>query len=164
MALNDRLKHFLAQQRIEYDVLPHREVFTAQEVAATSHVTGRQLAKVIVVRADGQGHLMVVLPASCRLDLTALREVAGKRKLSLAPEDEIARLFPDCEVGAMPPFGDLYGLPVYVDACFPREKEFFFQAGNHHEVVRITYEQFERLARPVVGEFCLHAREKSLSA
>jgi len=164
MALIDRLKHFLAEQRIEYDVLPHREVFTSQEVAATSHVTGRQLAKVILVRVDGQGHLMVVLPASCRLDLTALRAVTGQRKLGLAPEDEIARVFPDCEVGAMPPFGHLYNLPVYADVCFPREKEFFFQAGNHHEVVRISYEQFQRLAKPVVGEFCTHAREKALSA
>jgi Ala-tRNA(Pro) deacylase len=157
MALNDRLKHFLAQQKIEYDTLPHREVFTAQEVAAASHVPGRQLAKVVVVRS-AEGHLMVVLPAACRLDLPALKAVVGKGKLSLAPEDEVGRLFPDCDVGAMPPFGNLYNLPVYVDACFPHEKEFVFQAGNHHEVVRMPYQEYERLVNPVVGEFCLHER------
>ena len=156
MALNDRLKHFLAQQKIEYDTLPHREVFTAQEVAATTHVPGQQLAKVVLVREDGKGYLMVVLPAACRLDVSALTAVSGKRKLSLAGEDEVGRVFPDCEVGAMPPFGNLYDLPVYVDACFPREKELYFQAGNHHEVVRMGYGEYERLVRPVVGEFCLH--------
>jgi Ala-tRNA(Pro) deacylase len=156
MALNDRLKHFLAQQKIEYDTLPHREVFTAQEVAATTHVPGRQLAKVILVREDGKGYLMAVLPASCRLDVSTLTAVSGKRKLSLAGEDEVGRVFPDCEIGAMPPFGNLYDLPVYVDACFPREKELYFQAGNHHEVVRMRYGEYERLVRPVAGEFCLH--------
>jgi len=158
MALNDRLKYFLSQQRIAHDVLPHHEVFTAQEVAAASHVSGQQLAKVVLVRENGKGHLMAVLPAACRLDLSALAAVAKTGKLSLASEEDMARLFPDCEVGAMPPFGNLYGLPVYIDACFPKEKELFFQAGNHHEVVRMSYGDYQRVAKPVVGEFCFHER------
>jgi Ala-tRNA(Pro) deacylase len=163
MALNDRLKRFLDEQKVSYQTLLHREVFTAQEVAQASHVPGLQLAKVLLVRADGTGYLMVVLPAPCRLDLAALRHVTGKHKLSLASEEEIGRLFPDCEVGAMPPFGNLYNLPVYIDACFPRTREFVFQAGNHHEVVRMDYDDYGRLISPSVGEFCLHEREKSVN-
>jgi Ala-tRNA(Pro) deacylase len=106
---------------------------------------------------------MAVLPAACRVDLTALRTVAGRRRLSLAAEDEFGRLFPDCELGAMPPFGNLYGLPVYIDACFSPTDDFFFQAGNHHEVVRMRYQEYERLVKPVVGELCLRGREKSRS-
>lgn len=131
MAINERLKRFLDQQKVEYETWPHREVFTAQEVAAASHVPGRQLAKVVVVRADSGGYLMVVLPAACRVDLPALKTVTGKRKL---------------------------------DACFPHAKDIFFQAGNHQEVVRLTYADYERLVGPTVEEFCLHEREKSISA
>jgi len=163
MAVNERLKWFLDQQKIAYQTLPHREVFTAQEVAAATHVSGRQLAKVVVVRENDGGHLMVVLPAACRVDLTALKAVTEKRKLSLAPETEFARLFPDCDAGAMPPFGNLYSMPVYIDACFPRAKDIFFQGGNHREVVQLSYQDYERLVRPTVGEFCLHEREKNIT-
>jgi Ala-tRNA(Pro) deacylase len=160
----DRVKRFLDEQGIRYETLPHREVFTSQEVAAASHVPGLRLAKVVVAREDGGRYLMAVLPAPCRLDLAALREVAGTGRLSLASEEEMGRLFPDCEVGAMPPFGNLYGVPVYVDHCFPHAQEFVFQAGTHHEVVRVRYEEYERAVRPVVGEFCTHAREKRPAA
>ena len=164
MALNDRLKSFLAQQRVEHQVLPHREVFTAQEVAEASHVSGRQLAKVVVVREEGKGHLMAVIPATRRLDVSALKELVGSRKLSLDTEDEVGHLFPDCELGAMPPFGNLYDLRVYIDASFGREKEFFFQAGNHHEVARMAYAEYARLVNPVVGDLCLPEGEKRPSA
>jgi Ala-tRNA(Pro) deacylase len=107
---------------------------------------------------------MVVLPASCRLDLTALRHAAARHKLSLVHEDDLARLFPDCETGAMPPFGGLYGLPVYIDACFRPDRDIYFQAGNHHELVRMPYATYEALVRPVAGEFCLHEREKMVGA
>lgn len=162
MALNERLKYSLDERGIAYQTLDHREVFTAQEVAAAAHVPGRQLAKVVIVRENGSGHVMMVLPASSRLDLTSLRRVTGRRKLSLAREEEFAGLFPDCDPGAMPPFGNLYDMPVYIDACFPHAKDFFFQAGNHREVVRLRYDDYERLVRPTVGEFCLHEREKDI--
>jgi Ala-tRNA(Pro) deacylase len=125
-------------------------------------VSGYQVAKVVTVREEGGGDLMAVLPAACRLDLPAFRQATGRRRLSLLREEEMKPLFPDCEVGAMPPFGHLYGLPVYVDACFPRAKDIVFQAGNHHEVVRMPYPEYERLARPVVVEICHHQREKTL--
>ena len=161
--VNDRLKQYLDRERAAYETLPHREVFTAREVAAESHVAERQLAKVLAIREEGNGHLMVVLPAACRLDLNALKHAAGRHRLSLVQEDEMARLFPDCEIGAMPPFGHLYGMPVYIDACFPRAPTIVFQAGNHHEVMRMPYAEYVRLVKPVLGEFCLHEREKDVS-
>jgi len=162
MALNDRLKLYLDQERASYETVPHREVFSAREVAAESHVTAGQFAKVLALKEEGNGHLMVVLPATCRLDLNALKRAAGRHKLSLVPENEMDRLFPDCDVGAMPPFGHLYGMPVYVDACFPRAQAIVFQAGNHHEVIRMPYAEYAQLVKPLLGEFCEHEREKNV--
>jgi Ala-tRNA(Pro) deacylase len=163
MAVNDRLKRYLDQERVAYETAPHREAFTARAVAVESHAAERQVAKVLVVKEEGDGHLMVVLPAACRLDLTALRHATGRHHLALVSELEMPGLFPDCEVGAMPPFGNLYGMPVYVDACFSHDQVIVFEAGTHHEVVRMPYAEYERLARPQVGEFCLHEREKSIA-
>ncbi len=163
MAVIERLKRFLEAERVAYETLSHSEAFTAREVAVLTHVAERQLAKVVAVREEGGGHLMVVLPAACRLDLTALRHAAGRRRLALVPERAIGALFPDCETGAMPPFGNLYGLPVFVDACFQPGSDIVFAAGNHHEVVRVPYADYVRLVKPVVGEFCLHEREKSVA-
>jgi Ala-tRNA(Pro) deacylase len=154
--LVERARRLLETSGVPYETLPHREAYTAQGVAAAVHVSGWSLAKVLVVRAPGEGPIMVVLPASCRLDLAALARVLGKPSVSLVPEGDMKELFPDCETGAMPPFGNLYGLPVWVDASFPRAGEFAFQAGNHHEVVRMRYSEFERLTRPTVAEFSRH--------
>jgi Ala-tRNA(Pro) deacylase len=154
--LVERARRLLETGHAVYEILPHREAFTAQGVASVAHVSGWRLAKVLVVRAPGEEPVMVVLPASCRLDLGAVARVLGKPSVTLVPETEIARMFPDCETGAMPPFGTLYGMSVYVDAGFPRGGEFVFQAGNHHEVVRMSYSEFERLARPVAADFCRH--------
>jgi Ala-tRNA(Pro) deacylase len=163
MPVNDRLKQYLDREHAHYDTLPHREVFTAREVAAESHVPERQVVKVVAVAEEGGGHLMVVLPAACRLDLSALMHAARRHRLSLVREDEMGRLFPDCELGAMPPFGHLYGMPVYADACLATAPAIVFPAGSHHEVVRMTYADYARLAKPVQGEFCTHEREKILS-
>ncbi len=152
----DRTTAFLDENRIPYEVLPHRSAFTAQGVAASLHVSGWNVAKVVVVHASGAPAFLVVLPAACRLDLDALGRVIGKTDLSLAGEPELRELFPDCEVGAMPPFGNLYGIPVLVDACLPQTGAFVFQAGNHHEVIRMSYGDFERLAQPVVADVCRH--------
>ena len=154
--LVERAKRLLETSGVAYETLPHREAFTAQGVASAVHVSGWQLAKVLVVRADGEEPIMVVLPASCRLDLTALARVLDHSAVSLVPEEEIKELFPDCETGAMPPFGQLYGMQVYVDKCFPKAGDFAFQAGNHHEIVRMSYADFERVARPSVADFCRH--------
>jgi Ala-tRNA(Pro) deacylase len=158
MAITERLKRVLDAERVRYEVLPHHEEFTAQRVAAASDVPGRQVAKVLICRDDAGRLLMAVLPAACRIDLVALQAAAGTGKLSLATEAEFEPLFPDCETGAMPPFGTLWNMPLYVDACFPRAKDFVFQGGNHHEVVVMPYEAYERIAKPVAGEFCLEKR------
>lgn len=163
MAIIERLKRFLDARAVPYRASSHAEAFTAHDVAVATHVADRQLAKPIAVREERGGHLMVVLPASCRLDLTALRHAAGRRRLALVPERDMRALFPDCETGAMPPFGNLYGLPVFVDACFQEGGDIVFPAGNHHEVVRMGYAHYVGLVQPVVGEFCLHEREKSVA-
>lgn len=159
MTMNARLQAFLDAEQASYATRSHAPAFTAQEVAAFSHVPGRDLAKVVVARGEEGRYVMAVLPASCRLDLAALARKAGVRRLTLAREQEVQEIFPDCEVGAMPPFGRLYGLAVYVDACFPRGETLFFQAGNHREVVGMPFVEFERLAAPILGEFCLHERQ-----
>lgn len=154
--LNERVRRVLEQNWIDYETVPHREAFTAQGVAAATHVSGWQMAKVLIARDENKRYVMIVLPASCRADLATLRRVTGRPHLELAAEEEIASLFPDCELGAMPPFGNLYGLEVYVDACFPRNKPIAFQAGNHHEVVKIAYPDYQWAVKPFVTEFCRH--------
>jgi Ala-tRNA(Pro) deacylase len=158
--MNERLERYLDEERARYETLPHPEAFTARQVALESRVSEGELTKVLALEEEGNGHLMVVLPASCRLDLTALRHAAARHRLSLVREDEMPRLFPDCELGAMPPFGHLYGMPVFADACLSRVPAIVFQAGTHHEAVRMAYPEYTRLATPRLGEFCLHEREK----
>lgn len=154
--LNPRVKEFLDSENVSYDVVPHREAVTAQGIAASVHVSGWSMAKVLVVRDDKGHYLMAVVPASCKLDLGRLREVTDRPTLVLASEDEMQQLFPDCQLGAMPPFGRLYEMPLFVDSCFSKAQEILFQAGNHREVVRMTYEAFARLAEPMVDDFCKH--------
>jgi Ala-tRNA(Pro) deacylase len=154
--LVERAKRLLETGGVQYEILPHREAYTAQGTAAAVHVSGWLVAKVVLVRAPGEGPVMVVVPASCRIDLAAVARTLGKPSVALVPESEMSSLFPDCETGAEPPFGSLYGVPVWADACFPEAGDFAFQAGNHHEVVRVRYADFERLARPLVAEFCRH--------
>lgn len=154
LAIANRTLSFLDEHKVPYEVLTHRSAFTSQDVAASLHVSGWHVAKVVVVHEAGSPACLVVLPAACRLDLQALARVTGKPSLTLVSEAEMRMLFPDCEVGAMPPFGNLYGLPVLVDACLPRGREFLFQAGSHSQVVRLSYGDFERLVRPVVADVC----------
>jgi Ala-tRNA(Pro) deacylase len=159
MAINERLSELIRQRGGVAELLPHREVFTAQEVAHTSRVSGRNLAKVVVLRDRAGTYLMAVLPANEHVDVGELGVFTGRDGLVLASEEELRRLFPDCELGAMPPFGHLYGLTMYVDPCLAQH-DICFQAGNHHEIVRMSYETFARLAKPFMGSACLH-REPS---
>ena len=156
MAINERLRKQLELQKIHYEVLPHREAFTAQEVAETSHVPGRLMAKAVVVRESEGSYSVVVVTAPQHVDLAAIHQQPGRPKGRLASEQEIATLFPDCELGAMPPAGRLYDLPTYIDEEFRRHEDIYFQAGNHHEVVRMRFADFERVAGPFTGEFSLH--------
>ena len=154
MSLNQKVRQLLHQEEAAYEVLSHKEVFTAQEVAAESDVSGWMLAKVLVLRRGNGTYRMILLPAPAHLALGRYREETGDPHADLANEIELGRLFPDCEVGAMPPFGNLYGIPVAIDSCLLHGGDFFFQAGNHHQVVHMQYEDYDRIVRPSVGSFC----------
>lgn len=162
MSINERLRKELERREVPFEVLPHREAFTAQEVAQTSHVPGRLLAKAVVVRESEGGYYMVVVAAPQHVDLAAIHRYTGRPKGRLASEEEIARLFPDCELGAMPPIGRLYGLSTYVDEEFRRHADIYFQAGNHHEVVKMRFADFEKVAGSFTGEFSMHREESKL--
>ncbi|MFQ5881218.1 MAG: aminoacyl-tRNA deacylase [Candidatus Methylomirabilales bacterium] len=150
-----RLQEFLEQQGVTYQVNRHAEAYTAQEVAAKSHVSGRYLAKVVIVKR-GEGFVMTVLPAACRVSLDRLKEILASEEVALAKEAEFVKLFPDCEPGAMPPFGNLYAVEVYVDEEIAARPEIVFQGGTHRELVTVAYRDFARLVQPKVVEFCAH--------
>lgn len=154
--ISPRVRAFLDEERVRYEVVPHRQAFTAQGVAHSVHTSGWRVAKVLLVRDPDDGYLLAVLPASCQLDLERLRRVTDRPGLQLASELDMTQLFPDCVPGAIPPFGRLYGMPVYVDSCFPHTREVLFQAGTHREVVRMPYLVYEALARPTIADFCTH--------
>ena len=156
MAINPRLQAYLDRTRSSYAVLPHEEVFTAQEVAERAHVTGGHVAKVVVVREGGGRDVMVVIPATRLLDIGRLRRATGFEGVALEDERELLHLFPDCEVGAMPPFGQLYGMPMYVDPCLLRGDDIFFQAGTHRELVLMRVDEYRRIAHPFEGRRCMH--------
>jgi len=132
----------------------HPTSYTAQGTAAQAHVSGKELVKTVIVKIDSQ-LAMAVLPASAQLDLSGLRKMTRAKQVSVAPEPEFEFKFPDCDLGAMPPFGTLYGMAVYVDEMLTRDKEIAFNAGSHSELVRMRYEDFERLVNPIVGRFAL---------
>jgi Ala-tRNA(Pro) deacylase len=147
-----RLEEFLNERHIRYVAIHHSPAYTAQEIAASAHVRGRELAKSVVVRIDGELALAVV-PASSRVDFDLLREELGARDVELASEAEFRDRFPGCELGAMPPFGNLYGLRTYVAGPLADDEEIAFNAGSHTELIRMSYEDFARIAQPVVLGF-----------
>jgi Ala-tRNA(Pro) deacylase len=151
MHLN-KLRTFLDEQRVKYVVISHSKAYTAQGIAAISHISGKELAKTVIVKLDGALG-MAVLPASFQVDLLALKKAVGVRDVALASEREFKEHFPDCETGAMPPFGNLYGIPVYVDETLTEDREIAFNAGSHHELIKLSYADFERLVHPVALDF-----------
>ncbi len=144
-----KLKEFLDENRVKYVTISHSLAYTAQEIAATAHVPGKELAKTVIVKADGR-MAMAVLPASLKLNFGLLGDALGAKKVELATEREFKQLFPDCELGAMPPFGNLYGMEVFVAESLTEDKEIAFNAGSHTELMRLPYEEFSRLVKPNV--------------
>jgi Ala-tRNA(Pro) deacylase len=147
-----KLKEFLDREKIKYVSIIHSTAYTAQEVAASAHVTGKELAKVVIVELDGK-MAMAVLPANRKIVLQDLREVTGCDEVKFASEDEFRARFPDCETGAMPPFGNLYGMDVYAAESLIDNEEIAFNAGSHTEVIRVAFRDFERLVHPKVMSF-----------
>jgi Ala-tRNA(Pro) deacylase len=150
----NKLKEFLDSKQIQYIVISHSPAFTAQQVAASAHVKGKELAKTVMVKIDGS-LAMAVLPASQKVDLERLREAAGADVVELASEREFRDRFPDCDLGAMPPFGNLYGLDVYVADTLTDDEEIAFNAGSFTELVRMAYRDFEQLVQPEVLRFAV---------
>ena len=147
-----KLKEFLDREKVKYVSIIHSTAYTAQEVAASAHITGKELAKTVIVELDGK-MAMAVLPANRKIVLQDLREVTGADEVKFASEEEFRKMFPDCETGAMPPFGNLYGMDVYVAEALTHNEEIAFNAGSHTEVIRLRYHDFERLVQPAVVSF-----------
>ena len=155
MECRERLEQYLRENDVPFETMTHRQAFTMPEVAAALHVPGGQVAKVVMVNADGK-MIMLVIPASHRLNFAQVRALLGSRKVSLAKEEEFADLFPDCETGAIPPFGNLYDMPVYVEQALAQEANIVFRVGTHRHTMKVAYADFARLAQPTVGQLAEH--------
>ncbi len=147
-----KLKEFLDGENVKYVSIIHSTAYTAQEVAASAHITGKELAKTVIVELDGK-MAMAVLPANRKIVLQDLREVTGCDEVKFASEEEFKSKFPECETGAMPPFGNLYGMDVYVAEALTRNEDIAFNAGSHTELIRLRFHDFERLVKPRVMSF-----------
>lgn len=152
MECRERMKQYFSENGVSFEVLEHDQAYTMQEAAAALHVTGKEVAKVVIVQADKE-MAMLVVPAPNRVNLDNVRDALQAKKVGLAKENEFAGLFPDCAPGAMPPFGNLYDVPVYVDHALADKEHIVFRVGTHRHTMRIAYADFERLAQPTVGEF-----------
>ena len=151
MGALERLRGYLDGEHAPYAIQEHAKAYTTQEIAALEHVAGRRMAKVVMVLADAD-LFMLVLPATERVDIASLDRVLGRSGVRLAHEEEFAQAFPDCDAGAMPPFGNLYGVPVYVDRDLARDQSIVFQAGTHRHTMEMSWADFERLVEPAIAE------------
>jgi Ala-tRNA(Pro) deacylase len=158
MQCKERLENYFREQQIPFQVQQHSVAFTAQDVAAREHIPGKLVAKVVIVFADNL-MVMLVLPAPYRVDFSQVGQTLEAREVRLAEEGELSAAFPDCEVGAMPPFGNLYHLPMYVEKRLAEDETIVFPVGTHTETMRLTYADFERLVNPTLAEFARPPQE-----
>ena len=147
-----KLAEFLSEHNIKYVTIRHSLAYTAQEIAASAHLPGKELAKTVMINIDGK-MAMAVLPASSKVNFETLKNAAGAKNAELASEEEFQRMFPDCEIGAMPPFRNLYGMEVFASETLAQDQEIAFNAGSHTELVRLVYKDFERLVSPRMVKF-----------
>ena len=147
-----KLKEFLDRNKVKYVAISHSPSYTAQEIAASAHVPGREMAKTVIVKVDGR-MAMAVLPAPHKVDFKLLKNALGASSVELATEKEFSDRFPECEPGAMPPFGNLYDMDVYVAQKLTEDEEIAFNAGSHTELVKLSYGDFARLVKPKVVKF-----------
>ena len=146
----ERLKEYLDQNEIQYVTISHSQAFTAQQVAASAHIPGIEMAKTVIVMVNGK-MAMAVVPASFRVDFDRLQDLIGQN-VTLASETEFKDAFPECEVGAMPPFGNLYDMETYVASSLAEDEEIAFNAGSHTEVIRLSFKDFQSLVQPKILE------------
>jgi Ala-tRNA(Pro) deacylase len=151
--MSRKLAELLEARHVAYRTLKHQEACTSQEVAQAAHLPGRKMAKVVALRDDRGRWLLAVVPAPCHVDLRALASVSGHHELRLASEREIERRFPDVEPGAMPPFEELYRVPVFIDLTFADALDIYFEDGTHHGVVGMGVEDYIKAAEPILGRF-----------
>lgn len=151
-----QLEQFLNENDVQFVSIPHAQEFTAQEIAAAARVPGKELAKTVMVKLDGE-LAMAVLPATDHVSISRLREITGANDVEVASEEDFVDRFPNCEPGAMPPFGNLWNLDVFVDQRLREDEEIAFNAGSHTELLKLSYADFERLVNPVVGAFSTRA-------
>ena len=144
-----KLKEFLDSHKVKFVAMIHSTAYTSQEIAAASHIPGKELAKTVILKINGK-MAMAVLPASYKVDIDLLKKHTAAKKVELATEDEFKDLFPGCELGAMPPFGNLYDMEVYVAEKLKENKEIAFNAGSHSELIKVSYKDFEKLVKPKV--------------
>jgi Ala-tRNA(Pro) deacylase len=144
-----KLKEFLDRQAVKYLKIAHSPTYTAREVAQSLHIKGHKVAKTVIVLIEGK-MAMAVIPGNRSIDFDYFRKEIGAKKIELASEGQFKDIFPDCEIGAMPPFGNLYGMEVYVDQHLTDDEDIFFNACSHSELIRISYQDFERLVKPMV--------------
>ncbi|HEY3372847.1 MAG TPA: YbaK/EbsC family protein [Prolixibacteraceae bacterium] len=147
-----KLKAYLDEAHIRYLTIGHSSAYTSQQIAASAHVSGKEFAKTVMIKIDGE-LAMAVLPASYHIDFESIKMIFQTKNVSLASEAEFKDRFPDCEVGAMPPFGNLYGMPVFVADSLSENQDIAFNAGTHTEIIRLNYEDFRRLVKPRVFKF-----------
>ncbi|MHC4324485.1 MAG: aminoacyl-tRNA deacylase [Planctomycetota bacterium] len=150
-----RVTEYLDKSAIHYEVSEHPPAFTAQQMAAVEHEPGRYVAKPVIIKADGE-YIMCVLAACYKIDLGALKSQLGAKSVELAEEKEIGDIFDDCELGAEPPFGNLYDLPVVMDKALEQDDHITFQAGTHEKAIRMSMEDYRKLAGPKVLDFSYH--------
>jgi Ala-tRNA(Pro) deacylase len=155
MKCKTKLESYLREHGVAYEVQHHPQAITAQEVAASEHVPGKIMAKVVMVIADNKP-LMLVLPANEHVFMPEVARILKVHEAHLAEESEFAPLFPDCEVGSMPPFGNMYSLPVYVDTALAQQESIYFQAGSHTDTMSMRYTDYARLVKPAVAALTLH--------
>ena len=149
--LGDLIK-YMQRSGVAFEVIDHELAFTAHQTAVATHIPDRELAKVVIVKIDDK-FWVTVARADTRIDESMLKQSLGAKNVHLAHEEDLTALFPDCQIGAMPPFGNLYGLPVIVDEELARDESIVFNACSHTKAVRMSFADFKRLARPVVAEF-----------
>ncbi len=146
---------YLDKSNVKYEVMKHAPAFTAQQMAALEHEPGQYVAKPVIINADGK-YIMCVLAACYKIDMGALKKQLGAKSVKLADENEIGEIFGDCELGAEPPFGNLYDLETMMDKAMENDDHIVFQAGSHQKAVRMNMKDYRKLVEPVIMEFSYH--------
>lgn len=154
MKCQEQLEQHLREHQVVYQIQHHPQAYTAQKIAECEHISGKKVAKSVIVHADGR-QVLLVLPATCRVDLDKVSTCLGAQHVRLASESEFQNTFPGCEVGAMPPFGNLYNLPVWVEQSLTGQETIVFPAGTHTETMSVKYADFEQLIQPRIADFAL---------